>query len=89
MCHDSNSAVWMTIKLAFGILESSQIGFLFDAHKCGICSDRRLPYPDPTQRRGGEATLARKRGPPIRGKVGLDRRGAKIKICILSCVEPQ
>ena len=28
MCHDSNSAVWMTIKLAFGILESSQIRFL-------------------------------------------------------------
>ena len=29
MGHDSNSVVWMTVELAFGILERIKIGFMF------------------------------------------------------------
>jgi hypothetical protein len=36
MSHDSNSIIWMIIELAFGILQSNQIGFLFGCIETGI-----------------------------------------------------
>jgi hypothetical protein len=71
MDHDSNSVVWMTIEVAFGILESSQIGFVFGCTETWYWHLSRPPH------RAGpreEAAPARKRVATRKRKRGRGQR---------------
>jgi uncharacterized membrane protein YgcG len=68
MDHDSNSVVWMTIEVAFGILESSQIGFVFGCTETWYWHLLLPPHRGPAREeaapaRKRAATRKRKRGP--------------------------